>query len=318
VLPDTSAATVLPAALELARTNDQLGWRQLQNLLRRDLVERLTAWRSENERNWPGDRNKDAGVQFTDAVLDLGIARIVFSLAGVYSNNTTFADQRQVAEDLLSIPNWSRSGTSAIIDAPRTLIFVYQYLHGALCMTYGQPDLALQLAGMTVPEPDRSETHPLWKDPGLVGWPTLLGGACTWAWEYVCSLRERRPVLEQFFALQSDFNVGLAAYSMMLVLHELADDAATATPEAIANADGFSLNFPPLFIAMSRVTVETAARRTFGSPSLVARIAERAGAKVDVMRKLWPARKKLILKFNRNVFDRWGHIDRAPIPDHLG
>jgi serine/threonine protein kinase len=55
VLPDTSATTVLTAALELARTSDQLGWRQLQNQLRRDLAERLIAWRTQRERAWPGD-----------------------------------------------------------------------------------------------------------------------------------------------------------------------------------------------------------------------------------------------------------------------
>jgi hypothetical protein len=317
VLPDTNVAVVLPAALELARTSDQLGWRQLQNQLRRDLVDGLTAWRNENERNWPGDRNKEGGAQFTDAVLDLAIGRIVFGLAGVYSNNPAFTDQRLVAEDLLTVPNWSPGGTAAISDAPRTLVYVYQYLHGALCMSYGQPDLALQLAGLTISEPYKSETHPLWRDRGLVGWPQLLGGTCTWAWEYVRSLRERRPALEQFFALQSDFDVGLAAYSMLLVLHELADDAARATPEAIAKAD-FLLDVPPLFTAMSPETVGAAARRTFGSPPLVARVAERAGGNVDTMRRLWPSRKKLILKFNREVFNQWGYIDRAPMPEHLG
>jgi hypothetical protein len=78
VLPDTSAATVLPAALELARTNDQLGWRQLQNQLRGDLVERLPTWRTEHERHWRSDKNKEMGAQFTDAVLDLAIGRIVY------------------------------------------------------------------------------------------------------------------------------------------------------------------------------------------------------------------------------------------------
>lgn len=318
VLPDTTAATVLPAALELARTNDLLGWRQLQNQLRRDFVERITEWRKQREPKWPGDKNKETGIAFTDSVLDIAMGRMVFGLAGVFSNNPAFADQRQVVEDLLSVPDWSRGGTVAIIEAPRALVYVFQYLHGALCMAYGQPDLALQLALTSVPDPDRPDLSPLWKEHGLVGWPKLLGGSCDWAWEYICNLRERRPVLEQFFALQGDYEVALAAYSMLLVLHEVADDASGATPEALANPDKFGMDFPPLFIGMSRETIATAARRTLRSKQVVVRVAERAGTKPDAMRKLWPARKKLIFKFRRDVFDRWGYLDNIPVPDDLG
>ncbi len=64
---------------------------------------------------------------------------------------------------------------------------------------------------------------------------------------------------------------------------------------------------PPMFLLMSREAIGTAARRTLCNKPLVDRVAEIAGAKVDVMRKLWPERKKIILHFYRDVFNRWGY-----------
>ncbi len=312
VLPDTTAATVFPAALELARANDQLGWRQLENQLRRDFVNRIAPWRKEFEPKWRVDKDKDAGSATTDTLLDVAMGRIVFALGGVFSSNPSFADQRRLIDDLLSIPDWSLGGTTAIAHAPRALVYVVHYLHGALCMTYGQAELALQLAQHLVADTQRAETRPLWMEHEFNGWPKLLGGTCTWAWEYMCSMRQRQPILQQLFALQSDFNVGLAAYSMLLSLHELAVDAAVATPEQLADPK-YVIDFPALFIGMPRETITVASRQTFGNRPLVARVAERAGAKVEVMRKLWPNRKQLFLKFYSDVFDRWGYRDNIPI-----
>jgi hypothetical protein len=320
VLPDTTPATVLPAALHLAQTNDLLGWRQLQNQLRRDFVDRIVSWRKEWEWKWPGDRNKEGGIAYTDSLLALSMGRLVFGLAGVYSNNVALADQRQVVEDLLSVPDWSRAGTTAIFEAPRTLVYVFQYLHGALCMSYGQPDLALQLARMSVPDRDRADTWALWRDHGLVGWPELLGGSCDWAWEYVVKLRDRHPVLEQFFALKSDYEGALATYSMLMVLYNVADDASSATPEALANPDNLGLDFPPLFVGQSSEVITGAARRTLRNKQLVERVAALAGTNVDAMQKLWPARRKAIFRWGREVFHRhYFDTDRDnPIPRDIG
>ena len=197
---------------------------------------------------------------------------------------------------------------------------MFQYLHGALCMAYGQPELALQLARMLVPDPDRSDTGPLWKEHGLVGWPKLLGGSCDWAWEYVVNLRDRYPVLEQFFPLKSDYEVALAAYSMLIVLYEVADDASTATPEALANPENFGIDFPPLFLQMSSETIAVAARRTLRNKQLVERVAIQALAKVDTIRKLWPSRRKAIFRWGQDVFRRhYFDADRDnPIPKDIG
>jgi len=318
ILPGASAQAVLPVALELARTSDQLGWRRLQNQLRRDFVGAVQSWRKEREPKWRSDKDQGVGAEFTDSLLDLAMGRMALGLTGVYSGHSAFSDQRQIVDDLLSVPGWSRGGKDAIFEAPRTLVFVFQYLHGALCMDAKQHELALRLARMDVAKVDRAETLPLWRDSGLVGWPRLLGGNCRWAWEYLCGLRERRPLLEEFFALSSDYDAGLAAYSMLMVLVDLAEDAARAAPEALAKPDAFMLAVPPAFIGMSREVVASAARRTLCSKEVLESVASGANAKISTMQQLWSARRAQIYQFSREVFDRWLHPGDKPLPDLLG
>jgi serine/threonine protein kinase len=305
----TDAAAVLPAALELTRTNDQLGWRQLEQHLRRDLVDGLFRWRAENERAWRSDRDKDVAFRVTDKLLEVALGRLVFALAGVYSANPALADQRRAIDDLVAIPDWNQGGTTAIAAGPQALIYVLQYLHGALCLGYGQVDLALQFAETRAPRDNRADAPPLWQHHGVTGWPKLLGGECSWAWEYLRGLRSRHVILQQFFALQGDLELGLASYSMALSLMELATDAANP----VVTTANIELDVPPLFTGMGSDTVATAARRTLGNRAVVEKLAERTGAKVATMKELWPTWKKLVHKFRRGVFDRHGYPDELPL-----
>jgi hypothetical protein len=148
---------------------------------------------------------------------------------------------------------------------------------------FGQIDPALQLAEAVVPTTQGRDPEALWKQHDLTGWPALLGGTCTWAWEYLQSLRQRRPILEEFFSLETDFSAGLTAYSMLLSLYELAEDAARATAKQLATPT-FHLSFPPLFVGTPRDTIAIAARRVFANRPIVARAAERFGANPSTMR----------------------------------
>ncbi|MBV8757183.1 MAG: protein kinase [Deltaproteobacteria bacterium] len=307
-IQDTSAATVLPAALALARAGDRLGWRQLENLLRRDYAKRTTEWRAEHERGWR-DRDKQLAFDVTDALLDKVMGRVVFALAGVFSNDAAFTDQRRTISELVSIQDWNRSGIPALTRAPYTVGYVFHYCHGALCMAYDQPKLALQLGNAEILNPDTLKPAPVCKNHDLKGWPRLFGPNYTWSFEYLKRAWERFPVLQELFALRTDFEEGLAAYSMLMCLDELAADAATATPATWEKGEGFRLDFPPMFMAMDNEIVVRADRRVFGDRELVAEVALRRGAKVDVMKKLWPNRQNLFGKFYLDVFDRFGYVD---------
>ncbi|HEX7702864.1 MAG TPA: hypothetical protein VF403_19130, partial [Kofleriaceae bacterium] len=103
-------------------------------------------------------------------------------------------------------------------------------------------------------------------------------------------------------------------------LYEVADDASTATPEALATPDNFGLDFPPLFLGMSSEAIAVAARHTLRNKQLVERVAAQALTNVDTMRKLWPARRTAVFRWGREVFHRHyfdGDRDN-PVPKDIG
>jgi hypothetical protein len=309
----TDPATVLPVAFELARKNDLLGWRQQEAHLRRGLMDGLVKWRADNEREWR-DGHKEIAFSVTDKIFDVACGRLIFALAGVYSNIPVLADQRRVVDDFLTIPNWNLGGTTAIVEGPRALLYLLHYLHGALCLSYGQLDLAIQLAAAPVPSERGDDTAPLWRHSDIAGWPQLLGGDhnCAWAWEYLSGLRERRTVLQQLFALQTDFDVGLASYAMVLSLLEFAEDATRASP-LDPKQEYIFLAIPPLFLGMASNTIATAARRTVGNRALVEKIVDLTGSSHATMTQRWPDWKKCLLKFHHTEFRSRRYRD-----DHLG
>jgi hypothetical protein len=272
----------------------------------------MASWRKQSEPSWRYDGNKEIAFPVSEKLVDVALSRLVFSLVGVQSGVAAFADQRRVVEDLSPLPNWSPGGS--IADAPRTLIFLFHHLHGALCMQYAQVDGALALAEMRLQAPRRNETEPLYKHRDLIGGPSTLGGRYDWSWEFLLQMPERWPVLKRFFALPADLEVNVAAYSMLLVLNELALDAAKVTPTNMSNLNNVTLDVKPMFVLVSKDAISAAGRKVFASRTTVERVAERAGAKREAMRQLWPGWKKLIEKFYSG-FDRWGFEDGVPFPD---
>jgi hypothetical protein len=308
---DDSVA-VLSAALELARANDQLGWRELENQVRRNFLERIVPWRATHEPAWRGDRDKNGCFSTADSLVQLAMPRVVLALAGVYSRNPALADQRRILDDLTWVPGWSPGGTVAIVQAPRALVYLLHHLHGALSLSGGDVDPAIEFAQLMAPGQQNDKARSLWRHHDLIGWPKLLGGNNRWAWEYLCDMRRRQPALERLFALPTDFDVGLASYSMVLSLLELAHDAARAKPTDLSNTEGIRLDVPPLFVGSSAEIIGVAARRTFGNRHVVEAIASRMGAKREVMQQLWPHWTKLMAKTGLDVFEQF-FVDELPL-----
>src|SRR3989442_9240831 len=96
---------------------------------------------------------------------------------------------------------------------------------------------------------------------------------------------------------------------MCLSFCELAEDEAGAKQEQLEDPKTFRIDFPPLFAGTSHEVVANATRRVFANRALVGFVAERTGAKVADMRKLWPHRKGLFAKWWHEVFNRWGYFE---------
>jgi serine/threonine protein kinase len=290
-----SPAKVVGETLKLVRANDALSLRQLEQQLRRESVPRILQWRAE-----VGHPGSFSPQDLTDQLLATVEARLALALAAAYAERPGAAETRRLIEDLTSIPGWEPGGYGTIVYAPRTMVYLVHYLHGALNMSLGQLEACVQVAEAPVPSEDGSDLSPLWKDRGLTGYPGLLGDRLDTAWNYVMRLWGRRPELHTMFALESDYQEGLAAYGLILSLMELAEESLQPWRD-LTNS---RLSVPAPFVRMPHATLARAARRTSGNRAVVKAIASRVGANSEAMQRLWPTWKSLMSKYRGSEF--WG------------
>ncbi len=292
---------VLSATLELARSGNTFGWRELEGQLRRDSFERLVKWPIEVQ---PTHKmSKEDFFWLTDTLVDAVEPRLVLILGAAYADHSSVHYMRRLVEDLTAIPGWRRDGWTSVVEAPRTLIYIAHYLHGALCCAHQQLEQALQAAEISVESANGEREAPLWKHSDLTGYPVLLGGNSSWGWEYLCELPQRRPALSQLFSVPSDLELGLASYSLALSLLELASDAAAAVTPNLETAHG--LHVAPMVVRMPREAVIGASKRVSKDARAVTLIADRQGASVAKMRQLWPAWKSLMAKYRVDGYRHW-------------
>ena len=296
--PSMSSTDVYKSGLALVRNNDKIGWRELENSLRKGYPDQITEWRLTYEKQ--PNPEPDNPSFFLDDLVNKVMPRLTLSLVGATTGDPALTDQRHVVEDLINIEGWRPDGVTTFVGAPWSLLFVYHFLHGACCLHLRLIDTALTMAQTLIPGSNRSEaTLPLWRRFDISNGPDLFGGRCSPAWEYLLALPSKQPVLNKLFALSTDFKVGLASYSMLLSLLELASDA-----EKLAQQDDLSrlrLDIPPMFGFMDRQVRQSAASRVFWNRSVVEQVVLRTCAKLEDMRKVWPIWKTYIERFVEKV-----------------
>ncbi len=249
-------------------------------------------------------------------LVECSISRLSFSLAGVFSQKSAIVDQRRVVDDFSSIPDWPLAGLSKMIEAPRTLIYFFHYLHGAICMDLSRDDLALQLADTPLRwRGQDGEPAQLWRQRDLVAGPMLFGGDLRMAWEYLIGMPNQFPVLGQFFALQKDFEIGLASYSMLLSLYEAGQDCRKVLAMPEQQLKTFNLAVLPMFALMDSDTIRSAYQHTFGNTDVVDRVTKRSRVSREELKRLWPHWKAALQRYNQDLFPFKGSL---PLGDIAG
>jgi len=282
-------AAVYQSAVGLARGNDVYGWRQLVKRVRLPIQPLLFEWRKKYEQNPPGTVEELCAA--ADEAVTVISPWLVIALAGVESGRGEFTDQRSLFDEIYEIDGWVMGGLTMLVDLPSTLGYIYQALHGAMCLYTGQLELALDLADMKVKDKYHGEYQSVWRLSRIVGWPETLGRNSITAWTFISTALERWPWLREIFGSERDYRMSLAAYYMALNTYELATDIAekgTKPYEQGPLSGSQTMLWVPLNFAEE--TAETQ-RRAFsllvGKKKLVTALWERKNVRREDMERLW-------------------------------
>jgi hypothetical protein len=306
-------------ALEVVRREDVIAWRRLSTAAKKGIPEKLAAWRHKYEgqglRPHTG-KNESESLSILMHNVAEGVAiylpLIVISIAGVLSANSKFNSQRAILDDILHPRDWTRSGSTDIVDMPLTIAFAYQALHGATCLYSDQLSLAIRFARERVTLGYRSEGSPLYKESGIIGWPPTLGGNSKVGWEFLWNLPERWTWLSEVFGEANEYRVSLCAYHIGLTLLELVDTIDQGN-EAVLDEPRIRLEVPIRFPVMDQDIVRRAYRMFLNNPEQITEIWRSRKVAEETVKKLWP---KWIAVTSRSMRGEYGYLFNAPFMVH--
>ena len=262
-------------AHEFIRNDDIVGWRKLAHNLQKTVKPSLKEWRTKHERSIPA--SDVPLIEETNEAVALVAPSIAMALAGVESAKDKFKDQRGLFDELYHITEWSRGGRVIIIALPATLGFVYQALHGAVCMLTEQPELAVEFSTMMVRHGDYDTKAPLWKHHDLVGWPKTLGGNCNVAWTFLIDAFDKWQWLHEIFGNLENYKISLISYYITLNFMEYVEALGNNLLEQVKKGGGLHLEVPILFSDEDRGLIEKAMKRLGKHPELFDSIIKKRG-----------------------------------------
>ena len=217
----TDPATTYNIARQIAESDALPQWARLVSEIRPKVHKDLAGWRIkyEQEKIHDDESLRDA----VDEAVNITAPLMSLALAGVESGRSKFTDQRGLLSDIIDISGWNYSGLVILVNLPYSLAYVYQNLHGALCMYTGQFDIAVSLAEKKIRGVNEQNFKKLWQKTEIVGWPDSLGGDCGAVWDYMVNAYNRWGWLSAIFKTEEDFRSALIAYQMILNINELID-----------------------------------------------------------------------------------------------
>jgi hypothetical protein len=122
-------------------------------------------------------------------------------------------------------------------------------MHGGICLSTYQIDLALSLARVKIPIREGTEHPHVWKIRALMGWSELFGSNCVEGWKYLAKAYEKWDWLSAIFGDESEYRTSLVAYYMALSIHELASIIASGQQDILKPGSIFYFNVPLTFVS---------------------------------------------------------------------
>ena len=294
-----SAASAYSTGIEIIRSNDMVGWRQLLKRIRPSAFSRLVQLQQVEL-----DRGLlDAELtQVVDKAVEIISPLLAMALLGVESGKEQFKNQKSLINDLLNITEWKHQGNVVWVEIPYSLGYVYHSLHGALCLSTNQLGLALDLTSVNVsPSYQHEKYSNIWKIYELMGWSESLGRNCTTSWKYLASAYTRWEWLSSIFTDEQEYRSSLVAYYMALNIHELADTLASNQNIMLNGKEELSLNVPLSFAFEDAVIKRQAISLLFRNMEAVTELWSSLNVTREQMENSWEGWMTQCKKWVRNV-----------------
>jgi len=276
---------VYQTALDIARRGDLVAWRRIIRQSKESIQTELLQWRQQNEPNPPRE------LQDMHAVALEGMsaysALISIALAGVESGRDKFTNQVALIDEILNPRNWNRAGYLQIVDLPKSIAYVYQALHGALCLQTNQFLLAANFARSKITLPMGNISLPLFLIHDIVGWPKRLGGNSRQAYKFLITLPDEWNWLTELFGNPDEFREALCSYYMTLNLIEFIDILAEGK-EKILEQNEIRLDIPLVFLEEGEEITRRAYRLLIVDPNTLKSFWRNRNVIDDTIKKYWP------------------------------
>jgi hypothetical protein len=240
-------ANIYTTAINVASSGDIMQWRDLTRIVRKNIAPGLAAWRAKYL-NAPSTKETliDQSIEGISEFAPI----ISMALAGIASGRDKFANQLSLLEEILNPKDWNRSGFTVVVELPSAGAFIYQALHGAMCLYTEQVTHAISMVRSNMKFFELNEPIPIWKNHKVMGWPTSLGGDSEDAWNALVSLPERYPWITSIFGDDEEYLAALVAYYIVLNINEYAY-ALKANQESKMEKDKMFLDIPLSFLRVS-------------------------------------------------------------------
>jgi hypothetical protein len=233
------------------------------------------------------------------------------ALAGVESGDPRFCNQQSILDEILNPSGWSLGGFSIVVALPRAVAFIYQALHGAVCVETGQLALARRLARTRVDVGNSGNKDQLLKSYDLVGYGESFSGEPRIAWDTLRVLFERWPWLAEIFGDGESFRVAMVAYYLLLNTMELVVDLAAG--REFTEANGPTIFDVPLMFSFEDIDVRRRAYSLFmRNPEHIRELLRESDVVDSKFKATWPVWVK---EMKRKAADGWSpSLQRSSVP----
>lgn len=311
--------TAYQRALSAAGAGDMLTWRRIVSEARNAMRPILEAWWGKYGNNVPAE--KDTLVKQSMEGVTAFAPLTAIALAGIASGVPKFQHQAGLLEDVLNPAEWNRGGFVVRTELPETGAFVYQGLHGAMCLHVGNLGAAMTLAGtQTVPRTS-SEPLALWQRHDVVMWPQALGHDGTRTWLAGLSLTSRWSWLLEVFGDQIDYQAALYGYYVSLNALEYVERLrANALPKPTDDLRLFRTDIPSIFENTSDDAKRRGLQLNVDLRDEYRALWKSMGLKEQSVREYWGTWMNLqrVIRIDVHPFARHDVAFHRLIPDILG